>query len=220
MGLNKSNTLGGSGMLCEIRSRFYSALMGTAARFLGTRLWERKWARRGEKEVRKGFSNADHPHRHWLMEQFDALYPFSSVLEIGCGYGPNVLLLATRFPDIEVQGFDINPISVREGNAWLAERGIKRARLIRGNADELSQFADGAIDVIFTDAVLLYIGLDKIKQVIAGMKRISRKALLLTELHCSNLRRDPKGWVSIRGRGGFGTIGSFLTTSFPMIPSC
>ena len=179
--------------LGQIRSYTYWTFMEVLVRLLGASYWEQKWRRRGAEDVKKGFSNITHPHRPWLMEQFDALYPFSSVLEIGCGYGPNVSLLAMRFPDIEVLGFDINAISVREGNAWLAERGIKRAHLIPGKADELSGFADGTIDVVFTDATLLYIGPDKINQVIAEMKRISRKALLFVELHRSDSRRDPGG---------------------------
>jgi SAM-dependent methyltransferase len=96
---------------------------------VGSWLFERKWARRGLEEIRKGFSNLDHPHRHWLVQQFDALSPFSSVLEISCGYGPNLVHLARRFLTAQCMGIDINPLSVQEGNALLAQLDIDRVRL-------------------------------------------------------------------------------------------
>ena len=116
------------------------------------------------------------------MKQFDGLYPFTSVLEIGCGYGPNLEHLARRFPDVQVLGIDINPNSVREGNVRLAELGFNRVRLAMGRADALP-FTDRSIDIVFTDATLLYIGPDKIMKVIAEMTRVSRRALLFIELH-------------------------------------
>lgn len=181
----------------------YWTFVGEAHRICGTRLWERRWFRRGVGEVRKGFSNLNHPHREWLMKQFDALYPFTSVLEIGCGYGPNLELLAMRFPEVEILGIDINPISVREGNIRLAKLGIKNTQLMVGRADALSGFTDSSIDIVFSDATLLYIGPDKIMRVIAEMSRISRRALLFIELHHVDSRRDsgglgvytPDGWV-------------------------
>ena len=189
-------------LLRRIRSGAYWGFMGVIHRLAGTRLYERKWAYR-IKSVDVIVSDIEHPHRQWLMEQLDVLWPFSSVLEIGCGYGPNVQLLATRFPTIEVMGLDINPIAVHEGNAGLAQLGIEHARLILGKADDLSQFTDRSIDVVFTDATLLYIGPDKIRQVIAEMRRVSRKALLFVEFHYSGHARDRKalgvhtrdGWV-------------------------
>ena len=124
-------------------------------------------------------------------------------MEVGCGYGANVQLLASRFSDAEVVGIDINPTSVLEGNALLAELGIQNARLLEGKADNLSRFADQQFDVVLTDATLLYIAPDKIEAVIREMRRVSRRALLFVELHCPESRRDrqglgvftPDGWV-------------------------
>ena len=189
--------------LRRIRSHVYWGLMGAVHQVVGTRLYEKKWASRAM-ESDQVISNVEHPHRHWLLNQFDALVPFSSVLEFGCGYGANVQLLARRFSDVEVVGLDINPIAIREGNARLAQLGIERARLILGKGDDLSQFGDRSIDVVFTDATLLYIGPDQIRTVISEMKRISRRALLFIELHgCPDSHSDaqglgvhtPDGWV-------------------------
>lgn len=152
-------------------------------RLVGTGLRERKWVSRGLEDVCKGFSNLNHPHRWWLVEQFDTWYPFTSVLEIGCGYGPNLQLLARRFPGIQMVGIDINPLSVREVNTLPAKLNIGRVQLKVGKADDISHFPDASVDIVFTDALLLYIGSDKIRRVIGEMKQISRRALLFVELH-------------------------------------
>jgi len=177
-------------------------LWGGLHRIVGTRLYERKWSTR-VRLLDEVLSSVEHPHRQWLMDQLEGLYPFSSVLEVGCGYGQNIQVLARRFLATEVMGLDINSTAVNEGNLRLAGLGIKRAHLILGKADKLSQFADKSIDIIFTDATLLYIGPDKIKRVISEMQRVFRKALLFLELHKSRSRPDdgrlgvhtPDGWI-------------------------
>jgi len=189
-------------MFRQIKSRAYWWVTGVAHRLFGTRLYERKWEDRVKsKDI--VMEDIEHPHRLWLFEQINSFWPFSSILEIGCGYGPNVEILAKKFPTIDIIGFDINPIAVHEGNARLAQLGVEHTHIILGKADDLSQFSDRSIDVVFTDATLLYIGPDKIRQVIAEMRRVSRKALLFVEFHCSGHSRNSMdlgfhtrdGWV-------------------------
>lgn len=161
----------------------YWKLLGLKARILGTRIEERRWAKRNLNQIQKGFSNLNHPHRQFLVKKISTFRPFSSILEIGCGYGPNLYWLAKQFPDIELVGIDINPLSIREGNKFLMREAISNVKLIWGKVDELDQFQDKSFDIVFTDALLIYIGPDKIKKVIREMVRISRRALILVELH-------------------------------------
>lgn len=53
-----------------------------------------------------------------------------------------------------------------------------------GKADDLGEFEDKSFDVVFTDAVMMYIGSDKIDKVVSEMSRVARKALVLLEWHC------------------------------------
>ena len=62
-----------------------------------------------------------------------------------------------------------------------------------GKADKLSAFVDNSFDILFTDATLLYIAPDKIKEVISEMIRIARKALIFVEQHEESLQKDPRG---------------------------
>ena len=71
--------------------------------------------------------------------------------------------------------------------------GISNVKLICGKADELHQFRNKSFDIVFTDALLMCIGPDKIKKVISEMLRIARRALILVEWYCENHNMDPYG---------------------------
>ena len=174
---------------------------------LGTRVREKEWATRhlhkDEKErddwckggndwIKGYWDSQDHPHRAFLIERISKFSP-NSILEIGCNCGPNSRLLAKKFPDAEIIGIDINPLAVQKGNEWLAQEGISNVKLLESKADELRQFQDKSFDIVFTDAVLIYIGPDKIKEVMRGMIRIARHALILVERHSEDEKKDPYG---------------------------
>ena len=76
----------------------------------------------------------------------------SSVLEIGSNCGPNLYILARRFPDAELKGIDINSDAVQKGNEWFSDEHISNVKLMVGKADDLQQFQDKSFDVVFTDA--------------------------------------------------------------------
>lgn len=178
-------------------------------RFWGTKITEKEWATRhlrkgndwndmkhlgdNDEWVKSYRDSQDHSHRHFLLENIAKFSPFYSILEIGCNCGPNLYLLARKFPDAEIVGIDINPRAVQKGNEWFAQEGIKNVRLLVGKADELGRFDDKTFDIVFTDAVLIYIGPDKIKEVIKGMLRITRKALILFEWHSFSCASNPRG---------------------------
>jgi len=208
--------------------RLYSAIMKgytfavMKSRYLkeylfGTRVREREWARRhlykgndwnntqhlGENDewVKSYWESRYHNHRSFLVERISNFSPISSLLEIGCNCGPNLYLLAKRFPDAEIRGIDINPSAVQKGNEWLAQEGISNVKLLVGKADELGQFQDRSFDVVFTDAVLIYIGPDKIKKVVQDMIRITRQGLILIEWHCFEPQRKDRNGLGVYYEG-------------------
>ena len=80
---------------------------------------------------------------------------------------------------------DINPIAVQKGNKWFKKQGISNVKLEVGKAQELYRFADKSFDVVFTDAVLIYISPDEIKHIVKEMLRIGR-VIVLNEWHIFN----------------------------------
>ncbi|MFA5309402.1 MAG: class I SAM-dependent methyltransferase [Dehalococcoidales bacterium] len=166
--------------------------------FIGTRAREKQWA---DRHLRRGndwrstrhvgspdewvmgyWDSRQHSHRRFLVESIAARSPFDSVLEIGCNCAPNLYLLAQRFPGAALTGIDINTGAIEKGREMLSAEGVANVNLLVARADELAQFPDKSFDVVFTDAVLIYIGPDKIDKVMEQLVRITRKALIMLEM--------------------------------------
>lgn len=125
----------------------------------------------------------NHPHRQLLIEKISSYAPFETALEIGCASGPNLYLLSKKFSHAKLYGTDISKRAVKIGREWFREQNIKNILLSSQKAENLKQFSDKSIDIIFTDAVLIYIGPSKIESVIREILRVARKALILNEWH-------------------------------------
>ncbi len=181
-------------------------------RVLGTRVQEWIWKTRhiykGSNWVKGYCGSIDHPHRQLLIDKVVSYAPFESVLEIGCNTGPNLFLLAEMFPEAQLYGMDINSRAIKEGKRWFEEMGIKTVLLSTGKADRLNKFRDASIDVVFTDAVLIFIGPDRIEKAIEEMKRVARKAIILNEWHReSNSKGGERGlWLDGRWIYDYGLL--------------
>lgn len=183
--------------------KVYYACRGIQRRLQGTKLEEKYWAtahlRKGDDwgnkkgDWAKGYwDSRDHIHRSFLMERIFKFSP-SSVLEIGSNCGPNLYILAKKFPDADIRGVDINPEAVQKGNEWFAQEHVSNVKLSVGKADDLRQFQDKSFDVVFTDAVLIYVGPDKIRKVVKEMLRVAREALIFLEWHDFESSSNPLG---------------------------
>lgn len=105
-------------------------------------------------------------HMLFLMRLIERLRP-ARVLEVGCGNGLNLILLANRFPEIAFSGIELTPEGVAAASSGkalaelpqelidfspepLAARDAHAGIDVRqGSAAELP-FADGAFDLVFT----------------------------------------------------------------------
>ena len=184
-------------VLYNIAGKAYDNLH--TSRLKGTQTQEEYWAKRHLKKdsdwnyehgvlkddewVAGYWESRHHQHRPLLIQKLYKYNPFNGLLEIGCNCGPNLYLLAKAMPEVKMQGIDINPRAIQKGRELLAAADINNVNLTIGRADELAQFADKSFDVVFTDAVLIYIGPDKIEKVIKEMLRLSRLAPILLEQH-------------------------------------
>ena len=141
-------------------------------------IFTRKWAEGYISE-----NSINHAHRQFLIDKIVVYAPFESVLEIGCASAPNLYILQKKFPEAKFFGIDISRHAIEIGKEWFLKNRIKNIELFEGRADDLKKFPDKSIDIIFTDAVLIYIGPDKIKKVIEEMIRLGKKAIILNERH-------------------------------------
>lgn len=144
-------------------------------------IFDKSWAKSYISE-----QSINHAHRRFLIDKISNHTPFESVLEIGCASGPNLSLLANRFPSAKLYGIDISNKAIKEGRRYFENNN--NIYLNQEKAESLD-FQDKSVDIVFTDAVLIYSGPDKISLVIKEMRRVAKKAIVLFELHHD--RQDP-----------------------------
>lgn len=125
----------------------------------------------------------NHPHRKLLIKEIIKFSPFENVLEVGCASGPNLCLLAEKFPDVNFYGIDVSKNAISEGEDFFKGKGLKNVFLKNFSADQLENFADKSMDIVFTDAAIIYVGKDQIEKVFREMMRITKKAIILCEQH-------------------------------------
>jgi S-adenosylmethionine-diacylgycerolhomoserine-N-methlytransferase len=125
----------------------------------------------------------NHPHRKILIDTISKYYPFDSALEIGCASGPNLYLLSKKFPEIKLYGIDISKKAIEIGKKKFNEEKISNVILETGNPSNLKKFFNKSIDIVFSDACLIYLSPKKINSVVGEMVRIAKKAIILCEQH-------------------------------------
>ncbi len=141
-------------------------------------VFDRRW---GESYI--SGDSLGHPHRTLLIDRISAYAPFRSLLEVGCASGPNLYLLAKRFPAARFYGTDISAYAIRRGEEWLKEQGVPQITLSQADIGDLARFPEKSIDIVISDAVLIYAGPGRIEAVVKEFVRVARKAIVLVEWH-------------------------------------
>jgi len=72
--------------------------------FIGTKAREMEWAARHN--LAEGYwAGREHPVKHYLADVVFSLdFTPKTILEVGCASGPNLYLLAKKFPNTKISG--------------------------------------------------------------------------------------------------------------------
>jgi ubiquinone/menaquinone biosynthesis C-methylase UbiE len=122
-------------------------------------------------------------YRRFLIKKISEYFPFRTVLEIGCASGANLYLLAKNFPETNFYGIDISRKAINVGKKYFQKNNIKNIFLESREVENLKNFQDKSIDIIFSANVLIYVTPDEIGSTIREIFRVAKKAILLCELH-------------------------------------
>jgi ubiquinone/menaquinone biosynthesis C-methylase UbiE len=168
---------------------FLRKIKNLAYKVLGSKIEEIYWRFRhifnkdwAEKYVSEDSLNS--PPRQLLINSVSKYAPFDSVFEVGCASGPNLYLLAKKFPQAKIYGSDISKEAINFGKRYFEEQKIKNVEFFHNQAEKsFKNFADKSIDIIFSDATLIYLDQKKITATIKEMFRVGRKALIFVEWH-------------------------------------
>ncbi len=139
--------------------------------------------------------NKIHPHRELLLEKISKKYLIQSVLEIGCANGINLRIINRKISGILFEGIDINKKALNEGINILRRENIKNIKLKYKSAKNLSSYKDKEFDLVFCDAVLMYIDSSNIKNVVDEMFRISKKMVIICDQHTDQKSFYNDKWV-------------------------
>lgn len=124
-----------------------------------------------------------HDHRSFLINKLLKLNP-KNILEIWSNCWPNLALLYENRSELELFWIDINKDAVDFWNKKFKQLWYN-VKLFEWTADNIIQFKDKSVDIVFTDAILIYIWKDKIIKTINEFRRIWRKYIVILEL-CRN----------------------------------
>ena len=109
--------------------KIYWNLRVLLTNIFGTKIEKTIWANKTIKELDAQNASLSHAHRKLLIKKIAQYQPFSKVLEMGCGTGDNLYLLARIFPQVNFKGIDINSSFIEQGKKRLS--GISNVELIK-----------------------------------------------------------------------------------------
>lgn len=118
----------------------------------------------------------NHPHRA-VISSVLATFPWTCLYEVGCGPGPNLLNILTRFKGVQLGGTDVN------ADAIAVARETFVGGMFRVGTGEDLMLSDKGTDVALSDMCLIYVGPRTIKRYLKEMARVARRKVVLCEFH-------------------------------------
>lgn len=152
------------------------------------------------------------PHRKHLIEILKQFEP-ESVLELGSGWGNNLLLIKKEFPNATVVGTDIDKKRLEYSMQEIRKSGLD-IELIKQDVREMG-FLSNSYDVVLSCALLLMLDMDieTIQQIINNMAKTAKKAVVLVEFHDESLglktsgkERVVRNYIPLLNNAGFTNI--------------
>lgn len=146
---------------------------------------------------REGYdqASASLPHRQNILDHVKSLGPLDSILEIGCGYGANLVNLSDQFSTARLAGLDVSAAAIAGAKTY---SGLAHADLKVHDLGKPLPFADDSFDVVISDAVLMFFSDKRLPAVLDELLRVSRRGVLLHEYdvegHGGSLYLDGR-WV-------------------------
>ena len=144
--------------------------------FKTTRTWSTWWRDRKIDWKKSYLDTWDHPHR-MLISGYLRQFHWTSLFEIGCGAGANLVNIIKNLQGKQLGGIDINPDAIE-----LAKKSFNGGFFKVGSAEDLIM-SDSSVDVVLTDMTLIYISPRDIGRVIDEIKRVARVKVVFCELH-------------------------------------
>jgi SAM-dependent methyltransferase len=139
------------------------------------------WEERGHRYLQE-VDSILHPEDPYFLAQQQflvelAAIDWSSILEVGCGFGWHLKAVTDRFPGRRVAGLDFSFAQLSEGRRYLAG---SRALACQASAFRLP-FPDESFDVVFTSGMLVCLHPEQFPLAMAELTRVARRSVIIME---------------------------------------
>lgn len=143
-----------------------------------TEKWKQYWQNRKIDWNKDYLQTWNHPHRYMITGILKSIEnEWKSLMEIGCGSGPNLVNIIKHFNNKQVGGVDVNKDAIK-----LASESFRGGHFKVGSGEDI-MMSDDSCDVVLTDMMLIYVSPSKIDKYVKEIKRIGRKYIVLCEFH-------------------------------------
>jgi len=144
--------------------------------FKTTHQHKRYWAERKIDWNQAYLQTWNHPHR-FLISRVLQTFNWLSLIEIGCGSGPNLVNIVKTLGGKNLGGVDVNADAIE-----LARKTFKDGLFQVGSGDNM-MLSDKSTDVVLSDACLIYVDPFQIRRYLKEVKRVTRNHVVLCEFH-------------------------------------
>ena len=174
-----------------MRTRFPSFYQGLQSVYYGLRKVGEKgplggvfnrvgWIVKHAVGSREGYDQASAalPHRPHIIDHVTSFGPPDSILEIGCGYGANLVNLSEHLSEIRIAGVDVSAAAIAGAQSF---HSLSGADLRVHDLGKPLPFADYSFDVVLSDAVLMFFSDRRLPVLLKELLRVSRRGVVLHE---------------------------------------
>ena len=130
-----------------------------------------------------------HPHRNQIIEAISKFQSVNSIAEIGCASGANIYRLVDAYPKIRIIGVDISFRAIKVAKQYFEKNNkYKNVKFYVSKADDLSIFENRSIDVLLTDAMLMFVAPDLIEKTLSEIISKAKLGIVMNEFCISGSR--------------------------------
>ncbi len=105
---------------------------------------------------------------------------WTSLIELGCGSGPNLIQIVKHLPGKQLAGLDVNADAIEEAAKVLKGAGLRVGDMLD------TPFSDKGADIVLTDMACIYVSPRDIQKQVTELRRLARNYVVLCEFNSTS----------------------------------
>lgn len=125
----------------------------------------------------------------WVQE-FDADYKPTRILDIGCALAHSLVPIAQAFPDAKITAIDVSAPMLRYGHARAKSLGVHNIEFVQMSGEDMSSFDDGQFDFVMTSIFLHELSTKSLPKLMKEAYRVLKGGGLMLHLEQPQYTED------------------------------